>query len=339
MQVEFVPQIRGGMLCRLTLRVVRFFRRRARDHPRESSATTQSPPLFRGTTIQQAATSPSHFFPVCVQHTVSDLSQLAPTLSRINCYPIKSLPGRAAENARMEPSGAIANDRRLAIVDREERFLNAKRTTRIHQLGYDIDFDSRRLRFFARGADSIQAPVTGHLDDDRSLFDEWLSDFFGEPASLVENVSTGFPDDLESPGPTVISAATLAVVAGWFALSVDETRARFRANLEVGGVPPFWEDRLYSAGPQPVRFRVGNIEFDGTNPCQRCVVPSRHPDSGDALTGFAKQFAALREEHLPEWAATERFDHFYRLAVNTRRVPGAGDQLRVGDIVEILAAC
>ncbi len=147
---------------------------------------------------------------------------------------------------------------------------------------------------------------------------------------LVENCETGFPDDLDAPGPTIVSTATLVAVAEWFpGLTVDEARRRFRANLEIDGVEPFWEDRLYGRDGEPVRFRIGDVEFFGTNPCQRCVVPTRDSQTGDVLSDFQKQFATQRESTLPVWAERSRFNHFYRLAVNTRVVSSDG-MLSVG---------
>jgi hypothetical protein len=47
-------------------------------------------------------------------------------------------------------------------------------------------------------------------------------------------------------------------------------------------------------------------------------------------------FARRRQDSLPAWAPADRFDHFYRLAVNTRRAEGRPAVLRVGDAVRIL---
>jgi uncharacterized protein len=73
------------------------------------------------------------------------------------------------------------------------------------------------------------------------------------------------------------------------------------------------------------------------NPCARCAVPSRHPDTGKIEDpAFAKNFAERRRESLPGWARASRFDHFYRLAVNTRiPVAQAGLTIAVGDLVEL----
>jgi uncharacterized protein len=43
---------------------------------------------------------------------------------------------------------------------------------------------------------------------------------------------------------------------------------------------------------------------------------------------------ALREQELPRWDDTQRFNHYYRFAVNTLIPAGeAGKKLRVGDPV------
>lgn len=145
----------------------------------------------------------------------------------------------------------------------------------------------------------------------------------------------GFPDDTNASGPTVISTGTLEEVASWFLdVSVDEMRLRLRANLEIGGVPPFWEDQLFAQEGQCVQFRVGEVLLKGINPCQRCVVPSRDSQTGEVTRNFQKIFIQQRRETLPSWTTLSRFNHFYKLSVNTN-VPEseAGKQLHSGDAI------
>lgn len=78
------------------------------------------------------------------------------------------------------------------------------------------------------------------------------------------------------------------------------------------------------------------MRFLAHNPCQRCIVPSRDPDTGEVIQGFQKTFAELRKSQLPEWADVRRFNHFYRFAVNTSIPPTeAGKRLRVGDALVV----
>jgi uncharacterized protein YcbX len=229
------------------------------------------------------------------------------------------------------PSGALENDRRWALRDVLGNFVHAKRTAAFHRLRSTFEPTSGKISLRVEGADDV------HVFDllrDRGPLERWLSDFLEITVDLIENVAAGFPDDTDSPGPTVVSTATLATVGNWFGLSLEDARRRFRANLEIDDAEPFWEDRLVAEAGRAVRFRIGPVELLGTNPCQRCVVPSRDPIRGDIISGFSRTFAARREQWLPSWAAAERFDHFYRLSVNTRAA--LAGNLSVGDEVAIL---
>ena len=163
---------------------------------------------------------------------------------------------------------------------------------------------------------------------------QWLSAFFGFSARLVFEPNNGFPDDRVANGPTITSAGSLEEIVRWFPeLTLEGTRRRFRTNLELAVGEPFWEDRLFGESNELKPFRIGDISLFGHNPCQRCVVPSRDPESGiQSLPSFQKTFMALREKCLPAWADIRRFNHFYRFAINTS-IPHAfaGEFLRVGD--------
>jgi uncharacterized protein YcbX len=150
----------------------------------------------------------------------------------------------------------------------------------------------------------------------------------------VQNTEMGFPDDTDSPGATIVSMATLAAIGDWFPdLDLAQIRRRFRTNLEISGVEPFWEDRLFGAADQPVPFQIGDVQFLGINPCQRCVVVLRDPTTGAPYPNFQKQFVDQRQATLPDWATRSRFNHFYKLAVNTRLSKSeAGKVLRLGDL-------
>lgn len=256
-------------------------------------------------------------------------------VSRITIYPVKSCDGIDCTEVDILSTGAIRFDRRFALVDSSGKFINAKRFARIHQLQLQVDPVRREYRACRRGEST---PVSGRMDYDGKQLSDWLSDFFAQDVSIIENEEHGFPDDLDSPGPTIVSLATLQVVASWFPeLTVDDIRRRFRANIEVDGVEAFWEDRLYREDKQPASFTIGRVLFAGINPCQRCAVPTRDALSGDVTpSGFAQLFSRMREQTLPAWAARNRFDHFYRLTTNTRRLDQGAAQIQVGDPVEIM---
>lgn len=252
-------------------------------------------------------------------------------LARITLFPFKALDGQTVDSTMILPSGALQHDRRFALVDAAGRYINGKRTDKLHAIRSSFDPQHQRLELVNHGE-----LATFDVDEDREEIEQYFSLLMDERVRLLENRTHGFPDDTDAPGPTVISTATLETVASWFpGLTVDEVRRRFRANLEIGGVEPFWEDRLAGPAGEGVPLRIGKVTFAGVNPCQRCVVPSRDAHTGEPWPGFQKTFAQQREKLLPAWATRSRFDHFYRLAINTRLAPdNSGGEIRCSEPVE-----
>lgn len=251
-----------------------------------------------------------------------------PRLARIALFPVKSLDAHEPERSRITSAGPLEGDRRYAIVDGEGEYVNGKRTAAVHRLRTEYD-GLERVSLSEYGSDASREFA---LEEDREGLEGWLSEYFGYPVEVVRD-EVGMPDRTTLSGPTVISTATIEEVASWFDLAPENVRRRFRANLEIGGVPAFWEDRLFSDRGRVVEFSVGDVRLSGVSPCQRCIVPARDPDTGEELADFRERFVERRRETLPEWTESDRFDHPFRLMVNTRvSEPG---WIEVGDPVEI----
>ncbi|MEM8864363.1 MAG: MOSC N-terminal beta barrel domain-containing protein [Planctomycetota bacterium] len=253
-----------------------------------------------------------------------------PRLSRITIFPIKSLDGVEVESCDVLPSSTLALDRRWALLDSDDCFVNGKRCAAIHAIRSRYDLGAMTVELAIDAGRS----ATFSLADDLSETAAWFSDALQTPCRLAENRSAGFPDDTEAPGPTIIATETLREVAKWFPdWTIDEARRRFRANLEIDAPDAFWEDRLTN---EPSRFALGGMKWHATGVCQRCVVPSRDSQSGVPTKGFQKSFSQQRRETLPSWAPQSRFDHYYRLAINTRLAGGQpGGTLQIGDELTI----
>jgi uncharacterized protein YcbX len=134
----------------------------------------------------------------------------------------------------------------------------------------------------------------------------------------------------------VISTATVEAVASWFDdLTVESARRRMRANVEVAGVPAFWEDRF--VGADAPAFVAGDVRFEGVEPCARCVVPTRDPETGEPLPELRERFLERREATFPPWADPDAFEHYYTLML-IAAVPESdrGGTLRVGDAVDVV---
>lgn len=258
-----------------------------------------------------------------------------PYIARIFIYPIKSLDAVSVTNATVLASGALEKDREFAILDLEGRFVNGKRNAKVHLLRSNWNLATKAVSLQIQDSQTKQ---TFQVETERGELEAWLSEYFGFPVQLAQNSVTGFPDDSIASGPTIISTATLEAVASWFpGISVDEMRSRLRANIEIAGVSAFWEDRLFGNQAEVVKFQVGEVLFEGVNPCQRCIVPTRNSFTAETYPNFQKVFSEKRRETLPSWVNTSRFNHFYRVSLNTR-IPAteAGKAIKIGDEIKIV---
>jgi uncharacterized protein YcbX len=257
----------------------------------------------------------------------------APRLARIQIHPIKSLDPAEVSAATIGSCGSLQFDRAWAIYSLDGRLVNATRTPSLHLIRatYAPNFATVTL---AVPNDRRNVPAaTFAFPADTASAAAWFSKFLGYPV-MVRHDPAGIPDDLIANGPTVISTASLQAVCEWFpGMTIAEARLRFRATLELDGVPPFWEDQLLSAELRSViRFHIGEVAFEGSYPCIRCPIPARDPHTGADIIGFQKRFAQQRRAHLPPWSHADRFEHFYCLATNTR-IPSteSGKHLHLGD--------
>ena len=256
-----------------------------------------------------------------------------PYVFRLSLYPIKALDGISIERVTVLKSGALKGDREFAIVDEADRFVNGKRYNSIYALRAQFIQETSLI--------SLQIQETERQEkfdifQERKALESWLSDYFGFAVWLRQNQEMGFPDDTISPGPTIVSTATLEAISSWYpGLTVEEIRRRFRANIEIAGVPAFWEDHLFGETGQSINFQIGNVQFIGVNPCQRCIVVTRDSQTGVADPNFQKTFVKKRQETLPNWTARSQFNHFFRLAINTRLpISEAGKEIYLGDAVK-----
>ena len=273
-----------------------------------------------------------------------------PVVRRLSVFPIKSLDASHPDTVEITSGGALSLDRTYAIVTRPSSepydpdeasphgdYINGKRTAAVHRLRSTFDPEAETVTLRVAGSTNAET-----FNIPSPTLDAWLSEYFREPVSVRAEPVGGHPDHrhLGLTGPSVVSTATLREVASWFEtdqIDTDSIRRRFRANIEVDGVPPFWEDRLYADHGEAVAFRIGDVRLNGVEPCERCVVPTRNPDTGRENDGFRERFIRKRRATRPDWLESDRFDHDFRLMVITD-VPESerGRQIEVGDSAEVL---
>ena len=256
-----------------------------------------------------------------------------PRLANIRLHPIKGLDPVSVAEARIGPNGGLELDRVWALYSVDGQWVNGKRTQAIHLIRaeYAPDITSVALSV---PSDRRKIPTRRFaFPHDTEAAAEWFSVYF-EQQIIVRYAREGQPDDALAPGPTIVSTASLQAVSDLFpGVSLDEARERFRTTLEINSVPAFWEDRLFGEDERSVvRFRIGEVHFEGSNPCARCPVPPRNPRTGEINVEFTRKFTQMRRSAIPPWTPEVRFDHYYRLSTNTR-VPSSecGKQIAVGD--------
>lgn len=252
-------------------------------------------------------------------------------VERLRVFPIKGLDGIDVETAPVLEGGTLKYDREFALFDADGNVINGKRTERVHEITTDFDPNSGALWVETPRGDTQQFD----LHAERTRAERWFSDCFDLTVTIKRDTSLGFVDRREL-GPSIVSTATLETVASWFdRLTVEGARRRFRANVEVSGVPAFWEDRFVGEGAPA--FEIDGVPVDGVTPCGRCVVPQRHPDTGESIPEFRERFVEKRKETFPEWADDDAFDHYY-CSMIIARVPqsGCGETIDVGDDVRTI---
>jgi uncharacterized protein YcbX len=255
-----------------------------------------------------------------------------PGLKSITIFPIKSLDGVELKEAIVLKNGALKNDREFALFTADMNVVNGKQYSAVHLIRAFYKLEERLVTLEVPGKISKQ---TFHLDLNRKDISKWFSNYFGFDVKFEQNSNGGFPDDAKSPGPTIVSTESLKQAQSWFqGITYEKIRARVRANLEIEGGGEFWEDRLFGKINYKVIVRIGSVHLEGINPCARCVVLTRDPWTGEEYKNFQKRFIRMRKKTLPKWAVMERFDHFYKFAVNTK---GASEEgiIKVGDQVVI----
>jgi uncharacterized protein YcbX len=258
---------------------------------------------------------------------------IIPRLARIQIHPIKSLDPVEVSAATIGSAGSLQFDRAWAIYSLDGRLINATRVPTLHLIRATYEPNFATVTLAVPNHRHRIPSATFAFPADTASAAAWFSRFL-DYSVMVRHDPAGIPDDLIASGPTIISTASLQAVCDWFpGMTIAEARLRFRATLELDGVPPFWEDQLFGAELRSViRFHIGEVAFEGNYPCIRCPIPARDPHTGADIIGFQKHFAQQRRAHLPPWSHADRFEHFYCLATNTR-IPSteSGKHLRLGD--------
>ena len=125
-----------------------------------------------------------------------------PYVARLFIYPIKSLDPVAVDRVTVLESGALKGDRTWAIFDRADNFVNGKRHQKIHALRSEFNLVTDVLSLRIQGTDKT---VTFDLQQEPEAVCNWLETYFAFRVKIKQNLSMGFPDDIVSPGATIVT--------------------------------------------------------------------------------------------------------------------------------------
>ena len=217
-------------------------------------------------------------------------------LAGITVYPLKSGAGIDVDASRIEPCG-LRGDRRWMVIDGDGVCVTARERPQLVRVLARVADTGLRLEMHDREPFNVQYPGTGSRTarvwiwgqacsalDAGDEAARWMSDALDKPVRLVamDDRYKRRPDqDCTLPDDEVSFADCYPVLAiGRSSLDDLNTRTpapasmrRFRPNFVIGGGAPYAEDGWR-------RIRIGSVEFEGVENCERCELPTVDPETG-----------------------------------------------------------
>jgi MOSC domain-containing protein len=204
-------------------------------------------------------------------------------------WPVKSLGGEPVAALRIDSRGA-GGDRAQALFDvfaRERRRLTVRQLPRL--LSWSAGYP--QAPGIELEPDAPPLPVLTAPDGRRYAWDDpdlarALSDDLGREVTLERDLALmqDLPDSL-----LVTVEASRAGLETELGRPID--LRRFRPNLHVRlDAPAFAEE-----GWEGRRVRVGEAELELLYPCERCVIPTRHPDTREKWPELLRHLARAHD--------------------------------------------
>lgn len=237
----------------------------------------------------------------------------AGSVASLHRWPVKSLAGEDADALSLDPRG-VAGDRAHALVDIHKgapRRLTAREAPAMlrWRAAYD-GVPGATLRPDTVPLPTVTAPDgTAFAWDDPGL-PRALSDELGREVTLRRDLSL-----MQDLGNSILitTQATLDAIAA--ELDRDLDLRRFRTNVHV----VLDDDAYAEEGWEGRRLRVGDVELQLLHPCERCVIPTRDPDT------------TAKDPNILRWLTRH---HGGLFGINAR--PRGDGTIAVGDQVELL---
>jgi uncharacterized protein len=237
------------------------------------------------------------------------------TVARLWRWPVKSMGGEEVRALSLDARG-VGGDRTHAVLHQHRgggRPLTAREAPRLlaWSAAYPFNLDA--------GLDPASPPHAIVARPDRRRSWRWgdpqlrsaLETDLGRPVRLLRDTA-GVPD---VPGAILLTtSATLTALGEELGAAVD--LRRFRPNLHLELDAPAWAELDWEG--LEARFG-GGVRLELLMPCERCAIPTRHPETQVKWPGLLSHLAA---------------EHSQELGIYARVVEGgrvaAGESVRIG---------
>jgi uncharacterized protein YcbX len=249
----------------------------------------------------------------------------------ITVAPVKGMALVHRDEVFVEPFG-VRDNRRFHVVGEDGRLLNGKQLGELQQIAATWDETTNTLAFdfpdgsAVDGAVELGEPITtiffGRPVEGRLVVGPWseaLSEFVGREIRLVQASAHCAALDRGPAGVTMLSTGSLEAMRAAAGIADAVDPRRFRMLFGVEGIDAHEEDGWIGR-----RVRIGETEVLVRGNVGRCIVTSRHPETGVRNLATLDVLAEYRDgvettEPLPfgVWAKVEQ--------------PGV---VRLGDAVE-----
>ena len=211
-------------------------------------------------------------------------------------YPIKGTAAVPMQQADVHPRG-LAGDRRWVVVDENGQFLQQRVEPKMALVRTSLEQDGA-LCVEAPGVPDLLVPAPAGTDRLSTTVwrdtvdaaaagaeaDNWFSQCLGRPCRLAfmdDEAHRPVAPEYGSEGDVVSFADAVPLLLATDASLADLNArlaqplpmSRFRPNLVIDGVQPWAEDTWK-------RLRVGEVEFEVTHRCARCVVTTIDQQTG-----------------------------------------------------------
>ena len=229
-------------------------------------------------------------------------------VTALNRWPVKSMGGQPVDALALDERGA-AGDRAHALFDMHKgapRRLTAREAPRM--LLWQASYDGAEVAPDAVPFPELTAPDGRRFDWRDGALKGALADDLGREVALRRDL--GLMQDL---GHTLLVTTQATLDAVGAALDFELDLRRFRTNVHVvlDDAPAFAEE-----GWEGRELTIGEATFELLHPCERCVIPTRDPDT------------ATKQAEILRWLTRERRGLF---GMNARPLRAA--RIALGDPV------